>query len=72
MMHHIPIEMLVSAYNQQLFLLMAKQLHTWHTPILNMDVLAFWLMVVMYLHLSLTCHQHKDANHDHKENCMLF
>ena len=49
MMHHIPIEMLVSAYNQQLFLLMAKQLHTWHTPLLNMDVLAFWLMVVMYL-----------------------
>ena len=66
-MYHIPPEMLTSAYNQQLFSLMAKHLHACLTPLLNMDVLIFWLMVGMHLHLSLTCHQHKDKNHDHRE-----
>ena len=59
-------------YNQQLFSIMTKHLHTWYIPLLDMDVFIFLLMVVMHLHLFLSCHQHNDKNYDHRGNCMLF
>lgn len=46
-----------------------------NTPLLNMDVLIFLLMVMIHLHpssSSLTRHKHWDKNYDHRGNCMLF